>query len=112
MHDVQKCVHDFSSFFLLGPVAQEKMVAKSNKIQKVGCLSLEHCIVGRYQLACEWYPPEQAGLMGGDYYRNNALKCWQKVMKCWLKRRSGDEYPATWEGGLLSLLETLGCTGR
>ena len=47
----------------------------------------------------------------GEHYRNKALKCWQKVMKCWLKRKPGDEYPATWEG-LYSFLETLGCTGE
>lgn len=44
----------------------------------------------------------------GAHYNNKAPKCWQKVMKCWLKRRPSDEYPATWEG-LYSLLGTLGC---
>lgn len=39
-------------------------------------------------------------------YSNKARKCWQKVMRHWLKGKCGALYPSTWEG-LYSLLKDL-----
>lgn len=33
-----------------------------------------------------------------DEYNKKAEKCWKKVMNHWLKGRSCNEYPVTWEG--------------
>lgn len=45
-----------------------------------------------------------------EQYSSKANKCWQKVMKYWLKGagNSGIEYPPTWEG-LYTLLEIAEC---
>ena len=46
-----------------------------------------------------------------EQYSQKAQKCWQKVMRHWLKGAGDftDQYPKTWEG-LYSLLINVNCS--